>query len=144
VILYLDTSALIKRYIAENHSDEVVVVIGTFDLVGTSVLARVEMAAALTKATRQGWVQQEIARRSWQDFLRHWPAYTRINVTTTSIDRATALAWEYGLRGYDAMHLAAALIWQETLGSPVTLATFDRDLWIAAKKEQLTVWPEQL
>ena len=57
---------------------------------------------------------------------------------------AAHLAWEYGLRGYDATHFAAALIWQEMLEMPVTLATFDRELWLVAKKAGLAVWPEWL
>ena len=144
MILYLDTSALIKRYVRETHSAEVSALVESFDLVGTCVLARVEMAAALTKAVRQRLVQLDSAQQSWQDFLRHWPSYTRMNVTTTSLDRAAALAWEHGLRGYDAMHLAVALIWQESVGSPVTLATFDRELWVAGEKERLPLWPEHI
>jgi predicted nucleic acid-binding protein len=141
MILYLDTSALIKRYIHEKYSAEVIGLVESSDLVGTSVLAQVEMAAALTKVVRNRLVPQDIVRQSWQDFLGHWPFYTRLNIMTTVLDRAAALAWEHGLRGYDAVHLSAALIWQEALVSPVTLATFDRDLWIAGKKERLQMWP---
>jgi len=141
VILYLDTSVLIKRYVRESFSAEVVELVENSALVGISILARVEMASALAKARRQGWIQPDSAQQSWQDFLSHWPYYTRLNVTTTSLDRAAALAWVHGLRGYDAAHLAAAMIWQEALGSPVTLATFDRDLWIAGEKERMQVWP---
>lgn len=67
-----------------------------------------------------------------------------MNLTTIAIDRAAALAWEHGARGYDAMHLAVALTWQESVGSPVTLATFDRELWTSGEKERLSLWPEQL
>ena len=60
------------------------------------------------------------------------------------MDRAASLAWEYGLRGYDAVHLATALLWQETIGEPVTLATFDRQLWQAGDQAGLTTWPPEL
>lgn len=91
---------------------------------------------------RLGWVNREGAETAWQDFLEHWPSFTRLSITTPILERASRLAWEYGLRGYDATHLAAALIWQETLEMPVTLATFDRGLWLAAQKTGMTVWPE--
>ena len=52
------------------------------------------------------------------------------------------MAWDFDLRGYDAVHLAAALLWQETIGEPVTLATFDRQLWQAGGRAGLSVWPE--
>jgi predicted nucleic acid-binding protein len=55
--------------------------------------------------------------------------------------RAGALAEARGLRGYDAVHLASAAFWQELLDEPVTLATFDRELWNAASGVGLDVWP---
>jgi hypothetical protein len=55
---------------------------------------------------------------------------------------AESLAWEHKLRGYDSVHLAAAQIWREKLEHPVTLATFDQDLWEAAPKAGLEAWPE--
>ena len=57
---------------------------------------------------------------------------------------ADTLAWDYGLRGYDAVHLASALTWQEALGEPVLLATFDKQLWSAAPKAGVAIWPETL
>ena len=142
MILYLDTSALVKRYIRESSTDEVLALIETAEAVGSTVLAKVEMAAALDKAVRQEWVPRKDARRAWRDFLDHWPAFTRLNVTSGIIERASLLAWEYGLRGYDALHLASALYWHDTLNIPITLATFDRDLWNAAQKAGTTVWPK--
>jgi hypothetical protein len=46
--------------------------------------------------------------------------------------------------GCDAVHLAAALSWQSTLNEPLTLATYDRQLWRAAQAQQLAVWPDVL
>ena len=57
---------------------------------------------------------------------------------------ADDLAWQYGLRGYDAMHLAAALLWQDGLEESVTLATFDRQLWQAGRQSGLAVFPADL
>jgi hypothetical protein len=34
----------------------------------------------------------------------------------------------------DSLHLAAAMLWQGTLGTQINLATFDRELWLAAQK----------
>jgi len=58
--------------------------------------------------------------------------------------RAGAVAWAHGLRGYDAVHLAAAATWQDAIGEAVTLATFDRRLWAAAEKEGLLAFPPDL
>jgi hypothetical protein len=55
--------------------------------------------------------------------------------------RGDALAVEHNLRGYDATHLACALIWQETLGTPVTLASFDSQLIETARVVRMTCLP---
>ena len=65
-------------------------------------------------------------------------------MTETLIARADTLAWDHGLRGYDAVHLAGAVLWQETLGEMVTVATFDRELWQAARRAGMMVWPTDL
>jgi predicted nucleic acid-binding protein len=144
MILYLDTSALVKRYIQEAGTDEVIALLESAESVGSASLTKVEMAAAFEKTVRQGWVKRKIAMQAWQDFLDHWSSFTRLNTSSGSIDRASALAWEYGLCGYDAVHLACALLWKETLETQITMATFDRDLWQASKKAVLAVWPEAL
>jgi hypothetical protein len=43
---------------------------------------------------------------------------------------------EYEMRGYDATHLAAALLWKETLETPVI---YDCELSSAAKKAGMLV-----
>ena len=144
MILYLDTSALIKRYVVEAGSNEVTVLVDQAQTVGSILLTRVEMAAGLSKAVRMKWVQSEDAESAWQDFLMHWQSFTRLSMTPVLAERAGRLAWAYGLRGYDATHLAAAQIWQETLEMPVTLATYDRELWLAGQKAEVLVWPAGL
>jgi predicted nucleic acid-binding protein len=144
MIVYLDTSALVKRYIREAGTEDVIALLENAGSVGSASLTKVEMAAAFEKTVRQGWVERKIALQAWQDFLDHWSSFTRLHTSSGTIDRASALAWEYSLRGYDAMHLACALLWKETLEAQITMATFDRDLWQASKKAGLAVWPEDL
>jgi uncharacterized protein len=143
MIVYADTSALVKRYIREPDSTEVSALLEQADAVGTVTITQVEMASALGKAARLKWVKKEAALQAWKDFLTHWSMLTRIGLGSGVIDRASRLAWEHGLRGYDAVHLAAALVWQETLNLPILLATFDRDLWNAGEKERLKMWPAE-
>ncbi len=139
MILYIDTSVLVKRYVVETGSNEVNALIEQAETVGSVMLTRVEMASALAKAVRMDWVENEEAGNAWQDFLAHWQSFARLSITPSLVERAARLAWEDGLRGYAATHFAAALLWQETLGRPVTLATCDRELWLAGQKAGLTV-----
>jgi uncharacterized protein len=142
VIIYLDTSALVKQYIQERSSGAVAEIIIAAENSGTAIITHVEMASALSRAVRSDLILQNEARAAWEDFLSDWPFLTRLKLSSQLIERAAALAWDYRLRGYDAVHFACALLWQETLGAAVTLATFDHDLWEAGQKAGMSVWPE--
>ena len=61
-------------------------------------------------------------------------------VTEALVSRAEALAWDFALRGYDAVQLASAVTWQELVGAEITLATVDRQLWDAGKKAGVQIW----
>jgi uncharacterized protein len=74
-------------------------------------------------------------------FRSEWESFHRLPITENTVVRGDALAVEHNLRGYDATHLACALIWQETLGMPVTLASFDNQLNEAARGVQMACLP---
>ena len=144
MILYLDASALVKRYVAEAGSPEVEAQVKAARTVGTALISRAEIAAALSKAVRLKVLDQENGTHALQKFREHWPYLLRLQLREMTVARADALAWDYGLRGYDAIHLAAALSWQDSLGEPITVATYDRQIWEAARRMGLAVWPEKL
>jgi predicted nucleic acid-binding protein len=143
-IIYLDTSALLKLYIQEAHSDDVAGLVSVADGAGTSILTYTEMAAAMSRAARMRLISDDAASTAWDKFLGDWPEFTRLKLSAALTERAATLAWGFGLRGYDAMHMAAALTWQDALDEPVLLATFDRLLWNAGKKAGVVVWPDTI
>jgi len=140
--LYFDSSALAKRYLVETGSEDVRRWIEDAELTATSLITRAEVAAAITRAVRMGVLEEQSARRMIDEFRTDWVSLNRIPVTEDLVARADRLACEFGLRGYDAVHLAAALTWQENLNFPVTLATFDKELADAARQSGLAVLPE--
>ncbi|RPI51600.1 MAG: PIN domain-containing protein [Chloroflexi bacterium] len=144
MILYLDASALVKRYVAEPGSTEVSAAISQAEATGTALVSRAEVAAALAKAVRVDALTQEEAAAGLQVFRNEWAALVRVQVTEIVVARADTLAWDHGLRGYDAVHLAAASVWQDALGERVTLATFDKRLWTAAGAIGLDAYPANL
>ena len=144
MIVYLDASALVKRYLAERGTDDVARLVAKARVVGTCIISRAETSAALAKAVRVGALTRTAAESALQVFRSEWPRLVRIQATELVMVRADALAWELGLRGYDAVHLAAASIWQESLGEAVTLATFDRQLWDAAGARGPAAFPDDL
>ena len=144
MIVYFDTSALVKGYVQEAGSSDVLALLEDEEnSFGSVAVTQVEMASAIQRAIRAIGASTT-SFKAWQDFLDDWAAFSRVSVSPLMIERACGIAWEYGLRGYDSLHLAAALLWQESLGEQVTLATFDRDLWMAGRKAGMNVWPEDL
>jgi predicted nucleic acid-binding protein len=145
MIVYFDTSALVKRYIQETGSREVKTLFeAEAAILGSVVITRVEMAAALQKAVRLEAANAALLAEIWQDFLDQWSTFTRIHVSDVMVERASRISFDCQLRGYDSLHLAAAQLWQESLNLPVVLATFDRDLWLAGRQAGMDVWPEGL
>ena len=141
MILYLDASALVKRYIAEKNSQDVSAWISSADSTVTSLITRSEVAAAIGRAHRMKIISHDEAWLALETFRKEWGSLQRLPVTEATVERGDSLAWEHDLCGYDAVHLATALLWQETLGMPVTMATFDVQLSEVAKKIGMTVLP---
>jgi len=144
MILYLDASALVKRYVAEPGAREVAEAIATAEVVGTSLISRAETSAAFAKAVRVGALTRQEAASALQVFRSEWPNLVRVQATEVLVARADELAWELGLRGYDAVHLASALLWQDGMGEQVTVATFDRQLWEAVERRGMIPFPDDL
>jgi predicted nucleic acid-binding protein len=144
MILYLDASALVNRYVAESGSMEIEEAISRAEAVGTVLVSRAEVAAALANAVRVHTLAREEALACLQAFREEWPDLVRIQITDMVIARAEALAWEHSLRGYDAVHLAAASLWQDAMGDQVLLSTFDRRLWTIAERVGLARHPVDL
>lgn len=143
MIFYFDTSALLKAYVQENGSQEVIALMDEGDhLFGSVVLTKVEMASAIQRAIRATGSSSTNATIAWQDFLDDWQAFTRLRITTGIIERAADIAWKHRLRGYDSLHLAAALLWQESLDANVVFAAFDQELLQASQKAGLEPWSQ--
>jgi len=140
-MVYLDASAIVKRYVEEIGSADTRAFIARARLVATALISRVEVAAALSRGARTGLLDDDGARRAMAAFRRDWPDIVRIPIGEPLVVRADTLAWEQRLRGYDAVQLAAAITWQEAVGVPVTMATFDRQLWAAAERVGLPMFP---
>lgn len=144
MILYLDASALVKRYVLETESAEVEEAIANSRLYGTGTITQVEVVAALARAVRVQKLTAANADVALRGFRIQWPDLIRLPVSEPVITIAADFAWTYGLRGYDAVHLAAARSWADALSSQVTFATFDRRLWEAAQRVGMSTYPAEI
>ncbi len=142
--LYLDSSGIVKRYLEERGSAEVEARLREASLVASSLIAYAEVASAIAGARRRGDVRVADADAAWRLFHADWDDLAVLAVEPSTVEAAAALVREHDLRGFDAIHLATALGWQRQIGSPVTMATFDRRLWHSAQAAGLDAWPEDL
>jgi predicted nucleic acid-binding protein len=141
MILYMDTSALAKRYLAEPGSADVNQWIAQAHPAVTGIITRAELAAAIHRAGRLGWINASEYAAALGLFRGDWELIGQLPVSEATVRRADELAGRHGLRGFDAIHLACALLFQESLGEAVTMTTYDRLLWQAARAEGLAVLP---
>lgn len=106
MIVYLDTSALVKLFVEELHSVRVRKAVSTAHSVATHAIAYVEACAAFA------WLAEVRADDTLFATLRRhldvqWKTWEVMNVTEALISRAADLAGRFRLRGYDSLHLAA-------------------------------------
>jgi len=141
MIIYIDASALVKRYIAEAGSEEVKDLIAQAEVVGTGIISRAEVPAAISRAVRSNIITVTTGTSAIRSFEYDWENLVRLQIDNNIAAKAGAIAWKLGLRGYDAVHLASALFWGDMLGEQITLATFDKELWASAQKSELVPWP---
>lgn len=105
----------------------------------SSVLAYPEARAALAAARRSDRLTSHQYREATQKFERINEALVTVGVDEQLTRRAGALAAEFSLRGYDAVHLATSL----SLGEEdAALVTWDADLARAALEAGLPVLGE--
>jgi len=136
LILYLDTSSLIKLYIEESGSAEVESLVDQASLVCTSVVAYPEARSALARLCREGALSAEEHSLTKADLNEDWPRYLALEVTPTVWRAAGDLAEKHALRGFDSLHLASFLfLVGEDLGERVEFSSFDDRLNGAARAE---------
>ena len=155
MILYLDTSALVKLYAEEPGTEEVQSAVGRARAVAVSEVGYVEARSALARKEREGFFSTEEHDVAVQTLKRDFrEVYLARPLTGGVIARAGELVRQHALRAYDAIHLATALALREEAGelaeqkaaeeSPqegaelqVLLMTYDSSLTEAAHKEGL-------
>src|SRR5262245_14332750 len=107
VILYLDTSSLVKLYFDEPDSAVVAGGVRKARVVATSVVAYAETRATIARRRSERLLTPAGAAAVIRQFEADWTAFLALEVTETLARSAGRLADRLGLRGFDAIHLAS-------------------------------------
>jgi uncharacterized protein len=133
LILYLDTSSLVKLYVEESGTQETERLVDGALLVCTSVVAYAEARSALARLRRERRLSEEDHEMAKTDLDEDWPRYLAIEVTREIWKAAGDLAEKHALRGFDSLHLASFLHLADAgLGEPAQFSSFDDRLNDAA------------
>ena len=137
MILFLDTSALVKLYVEEVHSAAVRKWVAEVEVVAACRVAYPEAVSALNRRMRAGDLSRSAYGISFRALRRDWD---RLAVVDFREVEAGRLAAKYGLRGFDAIHLSSAMaIASAPAGPDLLFSSFDAALNRAAAGERLQV-----
>lgn len=134
MILFFDTSALMKLYAQEQHSDWTRRQVVSSSHCAVSQITWVEMCAALALKARTQQIQAAVADAAMGRLKSEWPIYTRLALDHALLNTAGEFAIQFGLRAYDSVQLATARLAHQQLGGSMAMCCFDNQLNRAAEK----------
>ena len=133
MILYCDTSALVKLYVVEPESGALKREVAGADAVAVSRIAWAEAFAALSRRAREVPEDAKAAEAAKRAIASDWPRLVVLEVSQPVVELAGELADTFALRGYDSVQLATARVATDVLKEPLSFACFDSRLNRAAK-----------
>jgi len=133
MILFCDTSALLKLYIVEAGSEPVKARANEVEAVAVCRIAWAEAHAALSRRAREVPEDREAIEQAKAALASDWPHYLILEIDQSLVERAGEYADTFALRGYDSIQLAAAFEAGRISQIPILFACFDSRLNKAAK-----------
>jgi predicted nucleic acid-binding protein len=141
MILYLDTSALVKKYFQERFSDHILSLWKQAGEVITSTVAYAETLAAFHRKKREADFSADAFRIAVEAFKLDWKGFFKVEVTEDLNEIIDRVLGRHPLRGFDAIHLASSLLVREYLHEDLLFSCFDQRLTQAAADEGLNTFP---
>jgi predicted nucleic acid-binding protein len=121
-MLYLDSSALVKRYVQEAGSKAITSRFDRGEIIYTSVLSFAEVHAAIGRKRRDGELSATQKGKLVDEFQTDWLFSLNIlELTITTMLALPSICEQYSLKASDAVHLSAA-VW---LSDAIRLKTKD-------------------
>jgi len=113
--VFLDSSALAKRYVEEKGSERVQAILSCASTLAVSVICIPEIVSALYRRRRERKLSTEEYQNAKASLLSDIDDATIIGITQEVIAQAVALLEQFSLRGADALHVACASEWSTDL-----------------------------
>jgi predicted nucleic acid-binding protein len=113
--VFLDSSALAKRYVEEKGSDRVQAILSSASVLAVSVICVPEIVSALCRRRRERKLSTEEYRNAKGSVVSDMDDATVIGITEEVVAQAVALLERFPLRSADALHVACAAEWSTDL-----------------------------
>ncbi len=133
MILFCDTSALVKLYVQEDGTEQVTEQAAASEAVAVCRVAWVEIMSAMARRTREQVQDASAIGLARERFVADWPHYFCLDVTQELVELAGEYADVFALRAYDCVQLAAAQTLHRELPGEVRFACCDGRLVKAAR-----------
>lgn len=141
MIVYFDTSALLKRYVLEAGSEAIAALWKQATGSATSQILYAEVLASFARKRREQPGAADVLDEALRLFRDDWMGLHRIDVDAEVNRVVDELLGRHPLRGADAIHLASALRLRDLVQGDVTFACADVALVNAARAEGFAIAP---
>lgn len=142
-MIFVDTSALAKRYIEEPGSEKVRLLMEEADGIVVSRLAYAETLSALIRRRKAIRVSDADFDRLLQDFRAEWEDFIVVEMNHDTLQFVDAVIEKHALCGADSIHLSTALCLRNAAASGITFVASDAELLAAAQRERFpTINPQ--
>jgi len=141
MILFCDTSALIKLLIDEPESDQMQQASSDAEAIAVCRITWAEAMAAMARRQREDPMSGNNIDLARGRLIQNWNDLTIVEVSQNLVETAGRFADGFALRGYDSVQLAAAHELRKSTDQTLTFASYDRRLRQAAQLLQLEVLP---
>ena len=113
--VFLDSSALAKRYIQEPGSDRLEEILSSASSLGISVICVSEVVSALCRRRRERMLSAQQYAKAKQALFEDIEDASVVSLTDQVVARAVELLERWPLRSSDALHVASAAEWSAEL-----------------------------
>jgi predicted nucleic acid-binding protein len=138
-MIYLDSSALVKRYLKETGTDVVNSIILSSKAKATSKLSYPEILSAFARKHRTNEIGNGLLHSAINKFESDWIQLYVIEFSDEMLQPIKQVSQRYPLRAADTVHLASALWLRSSTKVDVTFVASDSRLLEAAQRENLQI-----
>jgi predicted nucleic acid-binding protein len=133
MILFCDTSALVKLYVQEEGSELMLEVAREATVVAVCRIAWAEAMSAFARRSREAPEETLLLNQVRGRFQQDWVSFATVEVTQQLVEQAGEYAEIFALHAYDSIQLAAAQTLQQAGSEKVSFGCFDQRLQKAAQ-----------